>query len=363
MTRAEYEKNVELLNYYTQKYDEGAPEISDEAWDFLYFDICQYEKETGYISPKSPSSTIQYDVQNGLKKVTHNHPMLSLAKTKDLPTLEKWLKRKPTVVMLKMDGLTCSVKYENGKLVSAETRGNGTVGEDITQNAMVVPSIPKTIPIKDTVVVDGEIICKYDDFEEFSVMFKNPRNFASGSIRLLDTKEVAKRKLTFVAWDLITSTDDLNEKLIKLTELGFETVPFEITELGHLEAQQERMKHKATDSKYPIDGLVYKINDYNDYMAEGVNEHDFAGGLAFKFYDEEFETELLDIEWSVGKTGNITPVAIFKPVIIDGTTVQRASIHNLTIMKELLGDNPHVGQKIWVIKANMIIPQITRAEQ
>ena len=364
MTREEYVATIEKLNYYTMKYDEGTPEITDEQWDNMYFACVEYEKETGYIDPKSPSATIQYDVQNGgLKKVTHNHPMLSLAKTKDIVYLTNWLKRMPTIVMLKMDGLTCSLKYENGKLVSAETRGNGTVGEDITQNAMVVASIPKTIPCTDTIVVDGEIICKYDDFEEFSASFKNPRNFASGSIRLLDTNEVAKRKLTFVAWDLITGDEDLNEKLIKLLNLGFETVPFEITELGNLEAQQERMKQKAATANYPIDGLVYKINNHAAYMAEGVNEHDFAGGLAFKFYDQLFETELLDIEWSVGVTGRITPIAIFKPVQIEGSTVQKASMHNLTIMKDLLGDNPHVGQKVFVFKANMIIPQIHHAEK
>jgi len=363
MTREEYIANIEKLNYYTKKYDEGNPEISDEEWDALYFDCCLYEQETGYIDPKSPSSTIQYDVQNALKKVTHNHPMLSLSKTKDINVITAWVKRKKTIVMLKMDGLTCSLKYENGKLVSAETRGNGTIGEDITQNVKVVPSIPKTIPCKDTVIVDGEIICKYNDFEEFIAEYKNPRNFASGSIRLLDTNEVAKRKLTFVAWDLINDEADLDKKLDKATKLGFETVIYELTDINHLEAQQERMKQKAAAANYPIDGLVYKINDYAEYMAEGVNDHDYAGGKAFKFYDQLFETKLIDIEWSVGKTGTITPIAIFEPVHIEGSTVQKACMHNLTIMKDLLGNNPHAGQKLWVFKANMIIPQIKRAEK
>lgn len=360
MTREEYVATIEKLNYYTMKYDEGTPEITDEQWDNMYFDCVTYEKETGYIDPKSPSATIQYDVQNGLKKVTHNHPMLSLSKTNDINTIKDWVKRKPTIVMLKMDGLTCSLKYENGKLVSAETRGNGTVGEDITQNAMVVASIPKTIPCTDTIVVDGEIICKYDDFEEFAVEFKNPRNFASGSIRLLDTNEVAKRKLTFVAWDLITGNEDLNEKLIKLLNLGFETVPFEITELGNFEDQQARMKQKAATANYPIDGLVYKINDYAAYMAEGVNEHDFAGGKAFKFSNVYYNTNLVDIKWTVGKTGVITPTAIVEPVIINGATIRQASMHNLTIMKSILGDHPYVGQPVQICLANEIIPQLKK---
>lgn len=360
MTREEYVATIEKLNYYTMKYDEGTPEITDEQWDKMYFDCITYEKETGYIDPKSPSATIQYDVQNGLKKVTHNHPMLSLSKTNDINTIKEWVKRKPTIVMLKMDGLTCSLKYENGKLVSAETRGNGTVGEDITQNAMVVASIPKTIPCTDTIVVDGEIICKYDDFEEFAAEFKNPRNFASGSIRLLDTNEVAKRKLTFVAWDLITGNEDLNEKLIKLLNLGFETVPFEITELGNFEDQQARMKQKAATANYPIDGLVYKINDYAAYMAEGVNEHDFAGGKAFKFSNVYYNTNLVDIKWTVGKTGVITPTAIVEPVIINGATIRQASMHNLTIMRSILGDHPYVGQPVQICLANEIIPQLKK---
>ena len=362
MTREEYIANIEKLNYYTKKYDEGNPEISDEAWDDLYFDCKLFEEETGYIDPKSPTATIQYDNETKLKKVTHNHPMLSLAKTKDINVLAKWL-TEPTIVMYKMDGLTCSLKYENGKLVSAETRGNGKIGEDITENAKRLPSIPKTISCKDTIVVDGEVICKYDDFEEFSDTYKNPRNFASGSIRLDDPDECEKRKLTFVAWDLITGDEDLNIKLDTLKKLGFVVVNYEFTDLNNLAVQQDRMKSLAATSKYPIDGLVYKINDYNSYMAKGVNEHDFAGGKAFKFYDQMFETELTGITWSVAKTGRITPVATFKPVIIDGTTVQNASLHNISIMKEILGNKPFIGQKVWVIKANCIIPQVVKAEK
>lgn len=360
MTREEYIANIEKLNYYTKKYDEGNPEISDEEWDALYFDCCLYEQETGYIDPKSPSSTIQYDIQSALKKVTHNHPMLSLSKTQDISVITAWVKRKKTIVMLKMDGLTCSLKYENGKLVSAETRGNGTIGEDVTQNAMVVPSIPKTISCKDTVIVDGEIICKYDDFEEFAAEYKNPRNFASGSIRLLDTNEVAKRKLTFVAWDLITGDADLNEKLIKLTKLGFKTVPFEITDIDHIKEQQDRMKQNAADANYPIDGLVYKINNYAEYMAEGVNDHDFAGGKAFKFSNIYYNTNLVDIKWTVGKTGVITPTAIVEPVVINGATIRQACMHNITIMRELLGDHPYVGQPVQICLANEIIPQLKK---
>lgn len=362
MTKEEYSKKIELLNYYTKKYDEGTPEISDKAWDALYFECQEFEEETGYTDPKSPIKTIQYDVDNGLKKVTHSHPMLSLDKTKDINVLRKWLNIE-TVVMLKMDGLTCSLTYENGKLVLAETRGNGVEGSDITANAMRLPSIPKTIPTKETMIIDGEVICKYDDFEEFSDLYANPRNFASGSINLNDPNECEKRKLTFVAWDLISSENNLDVKLNTLKQLGFIVVDYAITDVNNLVTQQDTMKQTAVTKKYPIDGLVYKINDYKAYMAKGRDNHSFLGGFAFKFYDQLFETELVDILWSVGKTGAITPVAIFNPVKIDGTTVQKASMHNLSIMKNILGEKPYVGQKLWVFKANMIIPQVAKAEK
>lgn len=362
MTKNEYIENIKKLNYYTELYDQGKPEISDAEWDNLYFDCTNFEEETGYIDPKSPSATIQYNVKNNLKKVTHNHPMLSLDKTKDINVLRKWLKE-PTIVMLKMDGLTCSIKYENGKLVSAETRGNGEVGEDITENIKRLPSVPKKISTKETTIVDGEVICTYKDFEEFSDSYKNPRNFASGSIRLDDADECEKRKLTFVAWDKITGNENLATKLDMLKKLGFVVVPYKETDLDNLEAQQEEMVKIATKSTYPIDGLVYKIDDYDSYTSKGRDNHSFLGALAFKLYDPEFETELVDIEWSVAKTGAITPIAIFKPVVIDGATIQRASMHNLTIMNKLLGPNPFVGQKVTVFRANMVIPQIRRAEK
>ena len=200
MKKDEYIKNIKLLNYYTKKYDEDNPEISDEDWDEMYFNVKLYEEETGDISPNSPTNKVNYDVVNSLKKITHSHPMLSLDKTKDTNLMKRWVMTNgKCVVMAKMDGLTCSVTYKNGKLVSAETRGNGVIGEDITHNAMVLPSIPKSIDTdEETVIIDGEVICKYDDFEEFSDIYKNPRNFASGSIRLMDANECAKRKLTFV---------------------------------------------------------------------------------------------------------------------------------------------------------------------
>ena len=365
MTSKEYAEAVERLNYLTKKYDEGCPEVSDKEWDDLYFRCCEYERETGDIDPDSPTAQVNFDVVSTLKKVTHNHPMLSLDKTKDIKVLTAWVRKFVfCIVMAKMDGLTCSLCYENGKLVSAETRGNGIVGEDILHNAKVMDSIPKTIPTKERTIIDGEVICKYDDFEEFSGEYKNPRNFASGSIRLLDSQACAGRGLTFVAWDLISSDANFNEKLKTLADLGFIVVPYEVVvDPDNLEEQQERLRKTCADLQYPIDGLVYRINDDATWKAQGKTDHAFQGSYAFKFYEEEYPTELINILWSIGRTGILTPVAQFKPVEIDGSTVQNASLHNISILRETLGDMPYVGQNVQVFRANMIIPQIARADR
>jgi DNA ligase (NAD+) len=270
--------------------------------------------------------------------------------------------------MLKLDGLTCRLTYEEGRLVRAETRGDGVEGEDITHNARVLPSIPKHIPYNDTLVIDGEVICDKDTFEQFKNEYANCRNFAAGSIRLLDSKECAKRGLTFVAWDVITGYEDydtsLNKKLTTLINYDFTIVPFHTSLVSSVEEAIEKLP-KGNDKycNYPIDGIVFKYNLNGDYQTAGRTEHHFRGGLAFKFYDEEYETELLNIEWSMGRTGVLTPVAVYKDVEIDGATCNRANLHNLNIMDELLGVQPYIGQKIWVYKANQIIPQISRTER
>ena len=359
MTRQEYLKAIEKLNEHTKYYDAGTPIISDEEWDNLYFEISKYEEETGFISENSPTSSISYQVTNKLEKVTHSHPMLSLSKTKSIEDLKSF-STDETILIAKMDGLTCSLTYKKGALTLAETRGNGIIGENITHNAMVIDSIPKRLDTFDDLIVDGEIICDYESFKEFSNDFKNPRNFASGSIRLLDSEECSKRKLSFVAWDLINSEfTTLEENLNYLDILGFTTVPRKIFEN---DSDIELLKEECKFLDYPIDGLVLKINDIEKYKSLGSNDHHPLGGIAFKFYDELFATELEDIIWTQGITGNLTPVAKFKPVNIDGTIVQRASMHNLDVLENLLGE-PYIGQKIWVRKSNCIIPQVVKAER
>lgn len=357
---------IEKLNYYTKLYDEGNPAISDKEWDDMYFQLQELEKESGVILSNSPTAKINYAVKNSLEKVEHNHLMLSLDKTKNEDDVVNFLNGHDAIAMAKMDGLTCSIKYQNGMLISAETRGNGEIGEDITHNIIFCKGVPLSIPIQDEVIVDGEIICTYTDFQEFEDNYANPRNFAAGSIRLLDSKECKKRKLTFIAWDCIKGIDKttLSEKLLLLDQFGFIFVPYVImSESIHVHHAIELLQKWAKDEGLPIDGIVFKYNDCEYYQSLGYTEHHFRGGLAFKFYDETYPTALRGIEWSMGRTGQLTPVAKFDDIDFGDSIVNKASLHNLNIMKQTLGSFPYKGEKIWVAKMNMIIPQIMQAEQ
>ena len=360
---------IDRLNIYTEAYDKGTPLISDREWDDLYFQLAKLENKTGLYYEDSPTQRIHFQEVSKLNKVEHNHPMLSLAKTKEISEVKSFLGDKAYICMGKMDGLTCSLTYRGGKLVGAETRGNGIVGEDILHNAYVIKNIPKRIPWLDEFIVDGEIICTYDNFEKFSNEYKNPRNFASGSIRLLDSRECSTRNLTFVAWDIIDFTMKLlSTKMELLKEYGFTTVPYTIDDDFYtptLEKQIEKVKKECADLSYPIDGVVFKYDFCRAYEEAGRTDHHFKGGLAYKFYDEEYETTIEGIEWTMGRTGVLTPVAILTPIDIDGTEVSRANIHNITVAHETLGGVCFgwKGQKVWVYKANMIIPQISRAEE
>lgn len=371
---------INKLNYYTKKYDEGNPEIGDKEWDDMYFDLQELESWTGLYFEDSPTQKVIFQEVSKLNKVEHNHPMLSLDKTKSIDEVKSFLGNKDFICMAKMDGLTCSLRYLDGKLVSAETRGNGQVGEDILHNALVVKNIPKRINYQNELIIDGEIICTYKDFEPFATEYKNPRNFASGSIRLLDSSECAKRNLTFVAWDIVKGFDEekensklltgyysekLSDKLLEADALGFTIVPFEVNLSEYKNIEQIMEVVKKSSSIYPIDGLVFKYNNCDEYIAAGRTDHHFKGGLAYKFYDEEYETTIEDIEWTMGRTGQLTPVAILTPIEIDGTKVSRANLHNISVAHDTLGGTHFgwKGQKVWVYKANMIIPQISKAEE
>lgn len=361
-----YESAINKLNEATKAYDEGHPIMTDKEWDELYFQVVAWENGYKYLLPNSPTQKIIYEVVSQLNKVTHNHQMLSLDKTKDWNEFLNYFYDinpfKDVVGMIKLDGLTCSLRYTNGKLVSAETRGNGEIGEDILHNAKVINSIPNVISYKEELIVDGEIICTTKDFEEFSDEYKNPRNFAAGSIRLLDSRECANRKLTFVVWNIVKGFDDENSFMHKLNEvekLGFTITPW--TSSFDWDAK-EFLQDQAAKYGYPIDGLVGRFDDIEFGNSLGSTEHHSRAAFAFKFYDETYPTTLKDIEWTMGRTGVLTPVAIFEPLDIDGSVVERASLHNMSVMYETL-NRPFVGQKISVFKANMIIPQIAWAEE
>ena len=367
---------VNFLNNCTKAYDEGNPIITDEEWDKKYFELKALEEETNLVLGNSPTQVITYELVNSLQKSTHSHKMLSLEKTKSPKEVLDFVGNKPFLAMCKMDGLTCSLTYRMGELVAAETRGNGLVGEDILHNARVIPSIPNKIPYTDELVIDGEIICTTHDFEEFSSQYKNPRNFAAGSIRLLDAEVCAKRSLTFVVWDVISQIyfEDgiefrVDQKLEMLRPFGFTIVPYEtltgaVMTTSLIEDVIKGVQKEAKLYGYPIDGAVFKFADCAYGRSLGETTHHFKNALAFKFYDDTYTTRLLDIEWTMGRTGVLTPVAIFEPVDIDGSTVERASLHNISVMAGIFSPlGPHKYQEIEVFKANMIIPQIASANK
>ncbi|MDY4577987.1 MAG: NAD-dependent DNA ligase LigA [Anaerobutyricum hallii] len=347
---------TELLNKASDSYyNTGDTIMEDHEFDTLLEELCALEKETGFVMATSPTHKVGYEVKSELQKVTHNHPMLSLAKTKDWNEFIIYFGSKDVIGMLKMDGLTCSLRYVNGELVSAETRGNGEIGEDIFHNIKTVKTVPQKIPYKDELIIDGEIICTYEDFEPFSTEYKNPRNFASGSIRLLDSNECAKRPLTFVAWNVIKGFDNENSflrKLVLIDELGFTVVPW--TSSFDWDAK-EFLVNKAKKIGYPIDGLVGRFDDIKYGESLGATSHHSNAAYAFKFGDETYETVLRDVEWNTTRTGIIAPVAVFDEVDLDGALTTRATLHNLSIIEQLeLG----IGDTITVYRSNMVIPKI-----
>lgn len=357
----EIRMQIAQLNMWTKAYDEGHPVVSDKEWDEAYFRLADLENKADIHLPNSPTQKVVYEVQTELKKVTHNHPMLSADKTKDWDKFIQYFGNKDVIGMLKLDGLTLSLRYVDGKLVSAETRGDGEVGEDVLHNAKVIPSIPKYIDYMEELIIDGEIICRYCDFEQFSNDYANPRNFAAGSIRLLDPHECETRKLTFVAWHAVKGlTNNIIDNFNQLIKLGFTVAPW--TSSFDWDAK-EYLIDCAKDLSYPIDGLVGRFMDreYGDSL--GATAHHSKALYAFKFYDEAVQARLKNIVWQVGRSGVLTPIATFDPIEVEGTTVERASLHNYTVMRELLGPCAYVGEPIQVYKANQIIPQILPVDE
>lgn len=361
---------VNTLNVYRNAYyNENKSLVSDKEYDELFDELAALEKESGIIYPNSPTQTVGYVVSSKLEKVKHNHPLLSLGKTTDIKDFIDYFQGKPVVIMAKMDGLTCSLYYEDGKLIRAESRGNGEIGEDITNNAKTFVNLPLTIPYKGKLWIDGEAIIDYQTFDEINkneeTPYKNPRNLVSGSVRQLNSEIAAKRKIKFIAWKLYKAegTDgkrefDSNTLNFKLLDgIGFEVVPLAYCEKfeQQCEISIEMLKKICEEKHYPIDGMVGMFDDIQYGNNLGMTGHHPKHSLAYKFYQERNETELIDVEWSTSRTGLINPVAIVEPVEIDGTTVSRATLNNVSIIKDLkLG----IGDTVTIIKANQIIPKI-----
>lgn len=370
--RTRIEELVEILNEANHAYyNEDIEIMSNYEYDMLYDELSQLETETGIIFPNSPTQRAGYEVVSKLKKVEHKHPALSLDKTKDRYSLSNWLKDKNGLLSWKMDGLTIVVTYNNGNLISAVTRGNGIIGEDVTHNAKHFSGLPHTIKHNGLLIVRGEAIMTYKEFErinkkipESMPKYKNARNLASATVRLYDSKESAERAIMFYAFDLVENSETIegfnlnlkSQQLEFLSSLGFNVVENVIvnkdTVISAIEEYENRLEHNI----FPSDGLVLIFDDDAYGKSLGVTGKYPRNGIAFKWKDETVESTILDIEWSASRTGLLNPVAIFKPVELEGTTVERASIHNVSIAKSLkLG----IGSTVSVYKANLIIPQIS----
>ncbi len=359
---------VALLNEASKAYYQEDREImSNREYDALYDELEALEKETGMILSGSPTQSVGYISVDELPKESHPSPMLSLDKTKDTDVLAAFAGNHKTLLSWKMDGLTIVLTYENGVLTKAVTRGNGTVGEVVTNNARVFDNIPLQIAYKGTLTLRGEAIITYSDFEKINKeiedvesKYKNPRNLCSGSVRQLNNEITAKRHVRFYAFNLVQADnvdfDNSNEKkLLWLKDQGFEIVEYRVVTQDNLTEAIEYFSSQVTRNDFPSDGLVALYDDIQYGESLGTTSKFPRNAMAFKWADEMRETTLLEIEWSPSRTGLINPVAIFEPVELEGTTVSRASVHNISIVKALaLG----IGDRITVYKANMIIPQI-----
>lgn len=346
-------------------YAESAEIMSNAEYDELYDELENLEKETGIVLAGSLTKKVGYEVLSSLPKKAHKEPRLSLAKTKEVAELESFLGDKEGILMWKLDGLTIVLTYENGELVEALTRGNGEIGEVVTENARFFENIPLVIPYKGSLMVRGEAIIKYSDFNrindeitDVAEKYKNPRNLCSGSVRQLSTEVTASRNINFIVYEDLEGGEKFKtrvEELNYLESLGFTVVDHPLVTRDSLEAEVRTYEKRIKSYDIPSDGLVLQFNDIAYGNSLGKTAKFPRHSIAFKWKDETAETILREIEWSASRTGLINPVAIFDPVELEGTTVTRASVHNVSIMRGLkLG----VGDKIKVYKANMIIPQI-----
>lgn len=358
---------IDILNRASAVYYQGKDEImSNFEYDKLYDELVSLEKESGLVLAGSPTQKVGYEVLSELPKQTHPSPMLSLDKTKQVNELGNWLGDKEGLLSWKMDGLTVVLTYEDGQLLNAVTRGNGVVGEVITNNAKVFKKLPVSIPFKGHMVLRGEAVITYSEFEKINAalseeeQYKNPRNLCSGSVRQLNNEITAKRNVELYAFTLVEAEgvdfkNSQKNKMEFMRKQGFQVVEYKIVTRENIARTVEWFSDKVKTNDFPSDGLVLLYDDIEYGNSLGSTAKFPRNAIAFKWADEVAKTKLLEVEWSASRTGLINPVAIFEPVELEGTTVSRASVHNISIVRELkLG----IGDEIEVYKANMIIPQI-----
>lgn len=359
---------IRLLNRASEAYYARDEEImSNYEYDALYDELVRLEEETGTVLSDSPTTKVGYEAVDDLPKETHEKPMLSLGKTKDREELKAWLKDREGILSWKLDGLTIVLTYRDGRLVKGVTRGNGEVGEVVTNNVKVFKNVPLKIPYQGELIIRGEAVITYSDFEmlnqkitDADARYKNPRNLCSGSVRQLNNEITAQRSVRLYAFSLVRAEDvDFNnsfeQQFLFLKEQGFSVVEYKKVDAETLPDAVAWFEGQIEQNDIPSDGLVLSLEDIAYGESLGRTAKFPRNAIAFKWADEIRETTLLKIEWSPSRTGLINPVAVFEPIELEGTTVSRASVHNVSIMKELeLG----IGDRVTVYKANMIIPQI-----
>ena len=359
-------------------YGSGTTLMSDAEFDSKLLELKQLEEEANTVFPNSPVNRVGGAVLKSLIKVKHETPMLSLDKCHSVEEIKKFAAGHDIVASIKLDGISCRLIYQDGELIGAESRGNGTEGNDILQHVKQFMNVPLRINKKGKYVIDGEALIKLDDFEEINKNgeYKNSRNLTAGTLSSLDTSVVKDRKLSWYAWEvvseetdpiLVVEYDSFYFKLLEAEKLGFNIVPCELLKLKHYKNEEIQNKidnfiSLAAEKHLPQDGVVFKFEDVEYGKSLGSTEHHNRNGIAFKVKNDSVETTLKDIEFTMGKTGVLTPTAVFEPVEIEGSTVERASLHNISVMLELM-PRPFQGQKIGVFKANLIIPQLRWAEE
>ena len=360
---------IEILNNASNAYYNSTPNMTDYEWDKLYDELKALEKETKITYPDSPTQNVGYKVLDEIKEVKHNHLMLSLDKCHTEQELIDFAKDKNCILSVKADGLTTSLHYIDGQLIGAETRGNGVSGSDVLENVLNIKNVPHTIPYKDELIIDGETIIDWNTFNKINEnlpagqdKYKHPRNLVSGTITMIDTNIAASRNMRFIAWRVIKG---LNEKSVLLglkeaEKLGFEIIPMwtytnKSTDKENLSAMLSDLQDKANELDIPYDGAVMAYDDIEYGNSLGRTDKFFRHSISYKYEDELFETTLEDIEWNTSKTGLINPIAKFKETVIDGASVTRATLHNISYIENLqLG----IGDKIRIYKANKIIPKV-----